>query len=145
MNAVWIWAVVATLFLLAEIFSASFFFLLWAVAAAGVAVVVLLWNITLTWQLFWFGVFSVPLLLLWAVITGRRKNKHQHDIAALLNQRGKQYIGREFELTAPVEYGVGKLQIGDTLWKLEGQDLPAGAKIVITEACGNSLSYRHVD
>lgn len=145
MSAVWIWAVLAIAFLLAEIFSASFFFLLWAVAAAGVALLVGLWAMSLTWQLFWFAVFSVPLLLLWAVITGMRKNKRQHDAAAVLNQRGKQYIGREFELTVPVEYGVGKLQIGDTLWKLEGQDLPAGAKILITDARGNSLSYRHVD
>ncbi|RKW19041.1 MAG: NfeD family protein, partial [Cardiobacterium sp.] len=64
------------------------------------------------------------------------------DAASLLNKRGAQYIGREYTLDTPVENGYGKLKIGDSLWTINGENLPAGTTIIITAAEDNHLHYR---
>ena len=63
----------------------------------------------------------------------------------MLNKRGAQYIGREYTLDTPVENGYGKLKIGDSLWTIHGDDLPAGTDIIITAAEDNRLHYRKAE
>ena len=46
----------------------------------------------------------------------------------LLNRRGEQLIGRIATLTEPIKDGRGRVRIGDTMWRVSGPDLPAGAQ-----------------
>jgi inner membrane protein len=54
--------------------------------------------------------------------------------AARLNRRAQTYIGRTFTLDRPIVDGRGRLQVDDTVWLVEGPDLPAGTRIRITGA-----------
>ena len=127
----WNWLILTGIFLLVEVLTVSFFFLFWGVAAlvlVGItlAVPTLDWR----WQYAIFAALSLIAILLWRQLA-RRWQSDKHDTAALLNHRGAQYIGRQFTLDTPVENGYGKLKIGDSLWTINGENLPAGTTIVI--------------
>jgi hypothetical protein len=49
------------------------------------------------------------------------------------------YIGRTYFLDQAIENGRGKVRIDDTLWSVEGPDLPAGARVTVKEVRGLTL------
>jgi hypothetical protein len=56
-----------------------------------------------------------------------------------LNRRGSQYVGRRFVLDQPIRHGSGRLKVDDSVWKVAGDDLPAGAEVVVTGVDGVTL------
>ncbi|MGE0735265.1 MAG: NfeD family protein [Alphaproteobacteria bacterium] len=58
----------------------------------------------------------------------------------MLNRRGSQLVGRVVTLEEPIVNGTGRINISDTVWKVEGRDLPAGARVKITGVSGTVLS-----
>jgi inner membrane protein len=51
-----------------------------------------------------------------------------------LNQRGAQLVGRVLILEEAIEGGRGKARCGDTVWPVEGPDIPCGAEVRVTAA-----------
>ncbi|MDO4643906.1 MAG: NfeD family protein [Cardiobacteriaceae bacterium] len=140
----WNWLILTGIFMLIEVFTVSFFFLLWGLAALALVVITLLaptldWH----WQCGIFAVLSLLVIPLWRVVV-RRWQSNKNDTATQLNHRTSLYIGREFTLDTPIENGYGKLKIGDSLWTIKGENLPAGSTIVITGSEDNQLHYRKV-
>ena len=137
----WNWLILTGIFLLAEVLTVSFFFLFWGLAAAALVVITLaVPTLDWRWQSVIFAVLSLVAILLWRQVA-RRWQANKNDTAALLNNRGAQYIGRQFTLDTPIENGYGKLKIGDSLWTITGDNLPAGTDIIITAAEDNRLHY----
>lgn len=60
----------------------------------------------------------------------------------LLNRRGEQLIGRRFVLDSAIVNGQGKARVGDSLWLVEGPELPAGAAIEVVAVDGSTLKVR---
>jgi membrane protein implicated in regulation of membrane protease activity len=56
-----------------------------------------------------------------------------------LNKRQYNYIGKSFTLKEPVRDGRGKLSIEDTVWEIEGPDMPAGTRVKVTSVDGMRL------
>jgi inner membrane protein len=56
-----------------------------------------------------------------------------------LNRRAAQLVGRSLVVEEAIEGGRGKVRVGDTLWPVEGPDLPAGAHVTVTAFRGNLL------
>jgi membrane protein implicated in regulation of membrane protease activity len=48
-----------------------------------------------------------------------------------LNRRAEIYLGRTFTLERPIVDGRGRLRVDDTVWLVEGPDLPAGARVQV--------------
>ena len=141
----WNWLILTGIFLLAEVLTVSFFFLFWGLAAAALVVITLaVPTLDWRWQSAIFAVLSLVAILLWRQVA-RRWQANKNDAAALLNHRGAQYIGRHFTLDTPTENGYGKLKIGDSLWTIHGDDLPAGTDIISTAAEDNRLHYRKAE
>ena len=61
-----------------------------------------------------------------------------------LNERGKSHLGKQLTLGEPLVNGSGRVKIGDTMWRIEGPDLPAGAKVRVHEVRGATLLVEHV-
>lgn len=61
-----------------------------------------------------------------------------------LNRRGKQYSGRVVPLVEAIETGRGRVRLGDTVWTVEGPDLPAGAMVRIVGSDGVVLRVEGV-
>jgi membrane protein implicated in regulation of membrane protease activity len=43
--------------------------------------------------------------------------------------RAHALIGKEFYLDEAIERGYGRMRVGDSLWRVAGDDLPKGAKV----------------
>ncbi len=57
-----------------------------------------------------------------------------------LNRRGAELIGRTFRLSEPIAGGRGMARCDDTVWQVEGPDLPAGRQVRVTGINGMLLS-----
>jgi inner membrane protein len=111
-------------------------------AAAAVVVGALLLVIPIPWQLqlVLFGVLGVVALLLW-----RRTRQATDDQSSQpnLNHRGVQYVGQAFTLVEPILGGSGKVQVGDTVWLVQGSDAPVGARVKVVGVNGAVLQVEN--
>lgn len=126
----WAWFVAAAVFLLLELLSPGVFFLWLAIAAALTGLADALQGLPWQAELLVFAALSVV-----SVLVGRRFYAGpalEPDDNPYLNRRQLGYIGRSFTLTQPVINGRGKLTIEDTVWEVEGPDIPAGARVKVT-------------
>ena len=59
-----------------------------------------------------------------------------------LNRPDRGLIGREAVLAEPIVAGAGRLRFDDTLWRIQGPDLPAGGRVRVTGIDGTVLVVR---
>lgn len=132
----WHWFVLAMILLVMELFAPAAF-LIWIGAAAAMLGVIVLLLPGLSWQLqcILFAVLAIA-----AVIIGRKLfRRHSNAEPTTLNRRGSEYVGREFSLLEPITNGRGQLKIDDTLWRIDGPDLPAGSRVRVESMNGATL------
>jgi membrane protein implicated in regulation of membrane protease activity len=48
-------------------------------------------------------------------------------------------VGRTAVLSEPILEGQGRVRFGETTWRLNGPDLPAGARVRVVDAQSNTL------
>jgi inner membrane protein len=60
----------------------------------------------------------------------------------LLNRRGEQLIGRRFVLDSAIVNGQGKARVNDSLWVVEGPELPVGTAIEVIAVDGSTLKVK---
>ncbi|ATG88629.1 NfeD family protein [Methylomonas koyamae] len=131
----WYWWVLAVGFLALEILATGFFFLWLAVSAFIVgSVVLLIETTTFNVQVLLFSLLAVSSVLAWRKYARTRSTEVSDH--PLLNRRGAQYIGRTFNLIAPIENGQGKIKVDDTIWKVHGPDTPLGTKVKVVAIKG---------
>ncbi|UXN74809.1 NfeD family protein [Devosia sp. A8/3-2] len=61
-----------------------------------------------------------------------------------LNRRADRYIGREAVLEQPIIGGFGRIVLGDSVWRVAGPDLPAGARVRIVGSDGAVLKVEPI-
>ena len=133
----WAWFVAAGVFLLLELMLPGVFFI-W-LAIAGVATGAADMAFGLPWQgelLLFAGLSAV------AVYAGRRVYKGpavEPVDNPFLSRRQMGYVGRTFTLREPIVDGRGRLAIEDTVWEVEGPDMPGGTRIRVTAVDGMRL------
>ena len=113
-------------------------FLLWlGIAALATGLVAFAVAMSLEASALVFAAFAVL-----AVLIGRRmmRQEPRNTGESALNDRGAQLVGRTFVLDAPITEGRGRVRVDDTMWRIEGPDLPAGAEIRVTGVEGTLLS-----
>lgn len=128
----WSWMVLGMLLLAVEILAPGFF-LLWIGLAALIvgAISLMFWDAA-----FWSWHVQVVVFLtlaLAAAYAGRRimAGREAESDQPLLNRRSEQLVGRTATLTEPIREGYGRIQLGDTLWRVSGPDLPVGARVKV--------------
>jgi inner membrane protein len=106
--------------------------------AAAIVVGALLLVVPIPWQLqlVLFAVLGVVALMLWRRF---RSPEALNSDEPALNQRGQGYIGQSFTLVEPIQGGTGKIQVGDSVWLVQGSDAPAGARVRVTGVNGTVL------
>jgi hypothetical protein len=118
-------------------------FLFW-IGLAAVATGLIVWVLPLPWPaaLVVFAVGSVS-----AAVLGRRLMAHRSSTpedAPHLNQRGAALVGREITLAQPIIGGQGEISIDDTMWRVTGEDLPAGTRVRVSSLHGLELKVDRV-
>jgi membrane protein implicated in regulation of membrane protease activity len=133
---VWNWLILAAVLFALEVMSPGIFLMWFGIAAAVTALIAFTYDISWQWQLIWFCALSLAAVLLAA------KYLRKHPLESerpLLNERAVQLIGQSFELVDPIVNGRGSIKTGDTIWRVEGPELPKGARIKVVGADGTLL------
>ena len=137
----WHWMILLFVLLGAEALGAGGFLL--GSAAAAAVVSLWLWLVSdMSWptQLMIFGIGSLLLSLAYWKLFRKVNNKSD---SPELNNRASQLIGRTIVLEHDLPAGQSKLQIGDTLWKVESdRPVPQGSRVSVTGNQGMMLLVR---
>ncbi len=139
----WHWWVLGILLAVIEVFAPSTFFL-W-VGISAILTGAILWMVPSTpfeLQLLAFAMFSV------ASVAASRMYLRSRPIESddpTLNRRGEQYIGRVYVLEEAIANGRGKVRVGDSIWMVEGDDMPAGEKVRVTDISGITFIVEAAD
>ncbi|MDA3875713.1 MAG: NfeD family protein [Halothiobacillus sp.] len=138
----WGWLILAVLLIAIEILAPASFFLWMGIAAAIVGGILFLLP-ALDWPI-QIGMFAVLSVI--SVFIGRRifRPSRQESDHPTLNQRGAQYIGRQFTLEAPIVNGVGWLHVGDSRWRALGADAPVGTVVRVVAVDSTNLVVQPV-
>ena len=136
----WNWMVLGIILLGLEIVLPGVFMLWIGIAALIVGAVSLL-----PWQAaFWGWQIQVLVFLVLSLLSAYAGKKlmgarTQASDQPLLNRRSEQMIGRTATLVEPIRNGHGRIQLGDTFWRVSGPDLPAGARVRVVAATESDL------
>ncbi|WP_313521934.1 NfeD family protein [Shinella sp.] len=141
----WAWWVLGIVLLILEVMMPGVF-LVWIGIAAIVtgALSLILWESAFwTWQVQWL-IFAV--LSLAAALVGRRivNARGGSSDQPYLNQRGQSLVGRTATLEQPIAEGRGRIRLDDTMWSVQGPDLPIGARVRVTASNGRDLTVEQV-
>ncbi len=132
---IWHWLALAFIFLILEMISGSGFLLCTAASAGIVAGIVAFFpSLAVKHQILIFAMGSFISCFTWWFYS--RNHPREHSDAPFLNKRGMQYIGRTFTLTEPIGNQRGRIKVDDTVWQVEGVDLPTGAKVKVVGLVG---------
>jgi membrane protein implicated in regulation of membrane protease activity len=132
----WNWLILAALLLALEVMLPGVFFMWFGLAAAVTALIAFAFDVSWQWQFVWFGLLS--LASVGAALKYLRKHPPESD-RPLLNERAVQHIGQSFSLVDPIVNGRGSVKIGDSIWRVEGPDLPKGTRVRVLGADGSLL------
>ena len=143
----WSWMILGLALLAIEIMASGTFFLWFGVAALVVGLATFALGSLAFWtlqaQLIAFVIISILF-----VVVGRRlmkRHKFEDNDAPHLNQRTAQLIGLEAVLVEEISQGLGRIKVGDTTWRVTGQDAPVGTKVkVIGEGAGTTLKVEAI-
>ncbi len=133
----WHWLIAGVGLVVIELLLPGTFFL-WMGVSAGVTGLLLLVLPEFDWQ-YQMLVFSGLSIL--SIYVGR-KFWRPGAIATdrpFLNRRGDQHIGRVYRLEEAIQAGRGKARVGDSLWLVSGEDMPAGTEVKVTAVEGTVL------
>ncbi|MEX2166936.1 MAG: NfeD family protein [Methyloceanibacter sp.] len=132
----WVWMILAAILFVLELISPGIFFMWFGVAAAITGLIVFRYDMSWQWQLVSFAALSLVTVLL--ANRYLRRNPLESE-RPLLNERAVQLVGQSFELLDPIVDGRGSIKTGDTIWRVEGPELPSGARIKVVGADGTLL------
>ncbi|WP_407522951.1 NfeD family protein [Methylobacterium oryzisoli] len=86
----------------------------------------------------WQGqVLVFALLSAAALLAGQRLSRRSPE---LFHRRGHDLVGTVVVLDAPISDGIGRIRVGDSVWRIIGPDLPAGARVRVTGLDGATLT-----
>lgn len=123
----WSWVIVGLVLLGLELMAPGGVFLWLGIAAIVTAAVRFVLPLDWPRQIGVFGVLGLVSVLFWLRVM--RERGGEATDRPLLNNRAEQHVGEELVLAEPIVAGVGRVPVGDTIWRVAGPDLPAGAKI----------------
>lgn len=141
----WVWWVLGVVLLTLEVLMPGVFLVWIGIAAVLTGVLsLLLWEAGWwVWQVQWlvFAALSIA-----AVLVGRRlvaRNEKRTD-EPFLNQRGQSLVGRTATLDQPITEGRGRIRLDDTMWNVQGPDLPVGTRVRVVASSGRDLTVEPV-
>lgn len=135
-NGPWSWLIAGLVLLALELVVPGGFLLWMGIAGIITGLTTLVWAIGWPAQWLIFGVFSLISIALWVRFTRGRGDRSDRP---LLNRRADQFLGQEAVLEQAIAQGFGRVQLGDTVWRVSGRDLPVGARVKVVGSDGNVL------
>ena len=132
----WAWIALGVILMALEVAAPGAFMLWFGLAALATGLLLFVAPLSWEWALLAFAVFAVASVLAGRWL-GRSKGPAQPE--PMLNRRGEALVGRTLVLDEPVSQGLGRVRSDDTVWRVEGPDLPAGQRVRVAGVDGAML------
>jgi inner membrane protein len=133
----WAWIIAGAILLALELAAPGAFMMWLGLSAILVGILsFIVPSMSWEWQGVAFAIFAVLSIPLW------RRFAHKvepPDERPFLNRRTDALVGRTFTLDKPIVDGVGSIRIDDTIWRVNGDDRPAGSRVRIARVDGANL------
>lgn len=111
-------------------------FLLWiGFGAVTLGLLELLVFIPFEWSLVLFAALAVGYSIVGRYVYGGLSTGGDSQ----LNSRADALVGRELSLIEPIVNGEGKAKVLDSIWRVAGPDLPAGARVRVTGVAASGM------
>ena len=134
----WHWIVLGFLLLILEMLAPGAILMWFGAGAILVGGLLYLFpDMGWDWQILIFAVISMVSIFGWKKLT--KENPSDDTESGTLNQRGKALVGRRIPLVEAITNGVGRVQIDDTFWRVEGPDLAVEALVMVIDSDGATL------
>ncbi|MHB2165455.1 NfeD family protein [Alsobacter sp. R-9] len=131
----WGWVIGGLVLMGIELLAPGAFMVWLGLAALVTGLLLFLVKLPVEMTLVLFAVLAVI-----AVLTGRRLiGPPRQRGESALNDRAAKLLGRTFVLEEPISEGRGRVRVDDTLWRVEGPDLPSGAQVRVVGMDGMLL------
>ena len=124
----WSWMVAGLVMLALELVVPGGFFLWLGISGLATGVIAFIPGVSQAMQWLVFGALGLVSVLLWRRYA--RSHKQVTD-QPFLNNRAQRFVGHEAVIETPIVDGFGRLRLDDTVWRISGPDLAAGAKVRI--------------
>jgi len=134
----WHWVVLGFSLLILEMLAPGAIFMWFGVGALLVGGLLFLFpEMGWEWQVLVFAMISLASIFAWRTI--RKNNPDDDTESGTLSQRGKSLVGRKTPLVEAIVNGIGRVQIDDTYWRVEGSDMEMDTLVVVTGSDGATL------
>ena len=130
-----LWLVGGLILCAAETLAPGTFLVFIGAAAAIVGAISYFIALGLTTQLLLFGALVVALVMIGKDAYGSL----QAGPGPLPQSRAHAMIGSDFLLEEAIVHGYGRIRVGDSSWRVRGDDCPAGAKVKVVAVEDGSL------
>ncbi|MGZ8300133.1 MAG: NfeD family protein [Rhodoplanes sp.] len=137
----WNWFIAAGILLILEVLLPGTFMLWLGIAAVLVGLISLLVDWPWQLQCVAFAAFALALIPLWRRLA---KQVGGPTDQPYLNRRADALVGRMFTLEKPIIGGVGAIAVDDTVWRVRGDDSPAGSRVKVTRVDGATIYVERV-
>jgi len=137
----WAWFVLGLVLLAFELVLPGGWFLWLGAGGLLTGVLAFIPGLTWPWQVTIFGVLALAVVVGWTMFTRNRQPKSDRP---LLNRRAEAFVGHEAVLDEPISNGVGRMKLGDSVWRIAGPDLAVGARVRVVGADGPMLKVEAV-
>lgn len=134
----WYWWALAAVLLVFEMMLPGVVFLFLAIgAAASGALLLVVSDLSLEFQLFVFAIVSVASAV--ALRPTLKRLQRGRTGEANLNARAHALVGRTIVLDTPILGGQGRVKLGDGSWTVTGPDMVAGTRVRVAAVNGTEL------
>jgi inner membrane protein len=140
----WHWASLGIILLIMEILGTAGFLIGSAIAAFLMAAIISIApDMNWKWQL---AIFSSTAIIFSIIYLKRFANFNENSDQPNLNNRAAQLIGKRYTLNEAIVNGQGRIQVGDTFWKISCDDeLQESTSIEVTGIDGMTLIIKRVE
>ncbi len=138
----WSWVVGGLVLLAIELVAPGGVFVWFGSAAVITGLVTL--GINIDWPVQWalFGILSIAGLAGWLAF--RRRTPAVSD-SPFLNRRSERMVGKMGFLSEEISGGSGRMELGDTVWRVTGPNLPVGHQVRVIGHAGSVLEVESAE
>lgn len=138
----WSWIVGGLVLLAIELVAPGGVFVWFGAAAIVTGLMTLVQQFAWPWQWAIFGVLSLAGVTGWLAF--RRRLPADSD-SPLLNRRSDRMVGKHGFLSEPIVGGTGRMEFGDSVWRVSGPNLPVGHQVRVVGHKGSVLEVESAE
>ncbi len=138
LTGMWGWLVCGLVLMMAELFVPGVFIVWIGIGAVLTGFVVAFFpDLSFSFQLVVFAVFSAISVFLGWFVYGKVFGKSEKENYSYLNQGAKEFIGKSYPLVKGIKDGQGQVKIGDTVWLVKSDEaLKSGEMVTVDKVDG---------